>query len=243
MGCFSKFFLFALNFAIFGIGVAVIVLASLILSQTGDFQALLDQGTFTIPIIFLLIGIAVMLLGFFGCFGALRESPCLLYTYATIVLLLFTAQVAIVIYGLVQQDEIKTFLQNSMTTTFNKYGTTEENTKALDQAQESLKCCGIHNYTDWYTGVITPALSGDVAAGCCKDSDAPNCNVGISSLTPEQADEKIYTKGCYTLLIETVENEALWLIIGGSILAIVQLASITIACGIGRNSRPSSNVY
>lgn len=241
--CFSKFFLFVLNFAIFGVGVAVIALAAIILSQTGDFQNLLNDGTFTLPLIFLFVGIAVSLLGFFGCFGALRESPCLLYTYASIVLVLFMAQVGIVIYGIVEQEDIQEFISDSMVKTFNKYGNPEDPTltATLDSTQNSLKCCGVNNYTDWYLGVINSYadFTTDVPVGCCR-TNTTGCNMNVANEPFDDVSASIYVKGCYTLFIETFQDKALWLIIGGSVLAIIQLACITIACGLGRNSRPSA---
>ena len=88
---------------------------------------------------------------------------------------------------------------------------------------KQLKCCGVKNYTDWYTGTIQPGLSGDVALGCCKDMSDPGCASGIASLSFEEAQEVIYTTGCYTQLVDTIQNETLWLIIGGITLAIVQV--------------------
>jgi len=82
----------------------------------------------------------------------------------------------------------------------------------------------VNNYTDWYTGVISPSLGSNVALGCCKDMEDRNCNQNIASMTLVEAQEKIYTRGCYTKLVETVEGEAMWLIIGGIILAIVQVS-------------------
>jgi len=61
-----------------------------------------------------------------------------LLQYATIVLILFSAQVAVVVYGLVKQDEIKEFISSNMNTAFNGYGTSEDTTKALDQTQNSV---------------------------------------------------------------------------------------------------------
>lgn len=243
MGCFSKFFLFVLNFIVWGVGVAVIVLASLILAHGSEFQALLSDGTFTLPIILLILGIIVMLIGFFGCFGALRESPCLLYTYATIVLLLFIGQVGVGIYGIVEKEEIMKFVSDNMINIFNKYGRDDvELTNSLDLAQNNLHCCGVFNYTDWYSGVINANIPpGDVPMGCCKVASA-NCNVGIGTKPLDEIPALIYTEGCYTLFVETLQAEALWLIIGAIVLGLVQLACVVIACGIGKQGS-SQHVY
>jgi len=246
MGCFTKFFLFALNFVVFALGVAVIVLASLILSHGQEFQTLLSEGVLTVPIVLLALGIIVMIIGFFGCFGALRESPCLLNSYAAIVLVLLIAQIAVAVYGIVEKDEITALISNNMVKVFNKFGSTEEETQSLNVAQNTLKCCGVNNYTDWYTGVLTPegkpANNGDVPYGCC-NTNSTSCNQNIKTLTPEEAGQTIYTEGCYTKFVSMVEGETTWLIVGAVLLGLLQLACVVIACGISNRSPRSHDVY
>ncbi|KAF2343704.1 Tetraspanin/Peripherin [Trinorchestia longiramus] len=139
MGCFTKFFLFVLNFIVFVLGVGVVVLASLILSNSNDFKVLLSDGVFTLPIVLLILGLIVMLIGFFGCFGAMRESPCLLYTYATIVLVLLIAQIAVAIYLLVEKDELRGFVGDSMVKVFDGYGRDDTDlTNSIDASQQTF---------------------------------------------------------------------------------------------------------
>uniref|UniRef100_A0A2P2HWX8 Tetraspanin n=1 Tax=Hirondellea gigas TaxID=1518452 RepID=A0A2P2HWX8_9CRUS len=246
MGFFSKFFLFVLNFIVFAIGVGVIVLASLILTNGAQFQVLLDEGTFSVPIILLIMGVIVMLIGFFGCFGALRESPCLLYTYATIVLLLLIAQISVAIYGIVKQDELKAFISGNMVKVFEKIGgDDQELTDSLNGVQHELHCCGVYNYTDWALtihGDNTPT-GGLVPSGCCKTPNSTECTTTTwATMSEPAASEGIYTKGCYTLFMETIEGQATWLGIGAILLALIQLFCVLVACGIGKNSS-SSAVY
>ncbi|KAA0201987.1 tetraspanin-like protein 8-like [Hyalella azteca] len=239
MGCFSKFFLFILNFIVFAMGVAVIVLASLILANSDDFKVLLSDGVFTLPIILLILGIIVMLIGFFGCFGAMRESPCLLYTYATIVLVLLCAQIGVAVYGLVEKDEIQEKIANSMAEVFSKYGGDDtELNNALDAAQHQLQCCGVYNYTDWNSGYInSPLPANTVPPGCCK-TNVTGCYQNVNT-NPDN----IYVTGCYTLLVDTIRGQALWLAIGAIILGLVQLGCVLIACGIGKRGGSDHRVY
>merc|ERR1719259_1050461 len=172
----------------------------------------------------LALGIFVMIIGFFGCFGALRESPCLLNSYAAIVLVLLIAQIAVAIYGIVQKDEIAAAISGNMITVFNKFGSTEEETATLNGVQHSLRCCGVNNYTDWYSGVLTPegAPSGDVPLGCCSDNTT-DCNQNIKGLPADQVTH-IYTEGCYTKFVHVVEGETTWMIVGVVLLGVLQLA-------------------
>lgn len=244
MGCFSKFFLFVLNFIVFGIGVGVITLASIILANSGQFEVLISSGTFTVPVILLILGIIVMIIGFFGCFGALRESPCLLYSYASVVLVLLVAQVAVVIYGFVKKDDILETISDGMIEIFEKYGdpTNLDFTQSLDVAQHKLQCCGVFNYTDWFNGQIESDVGiNAVPIGCCRVNQT-GCNLDANK--PYINEEAlIYTKGCYTALIDLIKGETLWLGIGAIVLGLVQLACVVIACGIGKKGGQHHSVY
>jgi len=241
MGCFTKFFLFVLNFVVFGLGVAVITLASLILHHGSQFKDLIDSGTFTVPVVLLVFGIFITLIGFFGCAGALRESPCLLYSYASIVLLLLVAQIGVAVYASVKREEFKDFAEQNMIKIFNKYGGQDpELTKTLDRAQHELKCCGVNHYSDWYNTTIIPnTVTDDVPIGCCKDETVTQCTK-VRGKATDQVKELIYTEGCFSKYVNLVEGESTWMIVGAIVLALVQLACVVIACGIGRNAREQS---
>ena len=58
----------------------MITLASMVISRTTQIESLLHDGILTLPIWVLIFGIAITMIGFFGCCGALKESQCLLYT-------------------------------------------------------------------------------------------------------------------------------------------------------------------
>ncbi|KTG31401.1 hypothetical protein cypCar_00014599 [Cyprinus carpio] len=48
----------------------------------------------------------VMLVGFFGCYGAVRESQCLLGLFFTCLLVIFGAEVAAGVFGFFNKDQI-----------------------------------------------------------------------------------------------------------------------------------------
>jgi len=243
--CFSKLVLFIMNFIVFAIGTAVIVVASLVLAHSSNFSTFLHGGAVTVPVILLCCGVFVMLLGFFGCFGALRQSPCLLNTYAIIVLVLVMAQIGVGIYAGVKSVSIKDTVSDGMIQIFDKYGGgDDELTKAIDASQHSLKCCGVFGYSDWYNGTISHTklpYGEDVSVGCCKDlHKEPDCAQGINGIAEKFVTDKIYTDGCFKKYDDLVEGKSLWLIIGAVVLALVQLGCVFIACGLARTRRRGS---
>ena len=61
-------------------GGVIVALASIVINRTKNYSDLLQDGILTLPVIILIIGLVVGLIGFFGCFGAMRENKCMLYT-------------------------------------------------------------------------------------------------------------------------------------------------------------------
>jgi len=235
MGCCSRFALFVLNFFVFAIGLAAVVMASLVISKDSVYGDLLASGVFSLPIGVLIAGLCILLLGFLGCCGALKENSCMLQTYAGIVLLLFIAEVVLGVLILVYTDKAESIITDAMKDSFNKYGGEDESlTKSLDAAQHELKCCGVESYADWsefHFGNTT----GDVATGCCLKM-VDGCGAGVANLSPEEAAEKVYTRGCYPAIKDDLGGLTIGLGVISVILGLVQLISISCACGLARKN-------
>jgi len=239
MGCFSKLGLFILNFLVFAVGLAVVVLASVVIHKDTTIGVLLQGGIFTLPICILIAGLIVLLIGFLGCCGAIKENSCMLKTYAAIVLVLFIAEIVLGIMVFVYTDKAEAFIQDGMTDSFNKYGGVDEQlTKGLDVVQHDLECCGVTGFQNWqnYTYGKEPESLNDVASGCCKE-ETEGCNKGMATKSEEEAMKTIYTEGCY----DAVKNQLMGVTIGlGAatvVLAVVQIMAICCACGLAKNSK------
>lgn len=229
MGCCNKFALFVLNFLVFLVGAAVVAVASLVIHQGNEFGALISGGVLTLPIFVLLGGLAILLLGFLGCCGAMKENSCMLKTYALIVMVLVIAQIVLGILIFVYQGEAEEIITDGMKTTMGKYGTGDDSLdESIDASQHELHCCGVMDFNDWrnftYNGV---------SDGCCKEM-IKGCGENYFN---KQDKPEIYETGCYILAKERIEPYGIWLGVLAIGLAIIQLICVSCACGIANKSR------
>jgi len=235
MGCCSRFALFVLNFLVFAIGLAAVVMASLVISKDTVYGDLLASGVFSLPIGVLIAGILILLLGFLGCCGALKENSCMLQTYAGIVLLLFIAEVVLGVLILVYTDKAEGIITDAMKDSFNKYGGEDAAlTKSLDATQHELKCCGVESYKDWSEFTFGNG-TGNVATGCCLEMK-DDCGAGVANLDIEEAQDKVYVRGCYPAIKDDLGGLTIGLGVISVILGLVQLISISCACGLARKN-------
>jgi len=211
----------------------VVVIASITLSKSSEFGDLFAEGTFTLPIIVLIVGIFILLLGFFGCCGAKKENSCMLYTYSTVLLCLVIAQVTCGILLLVYKDSAEDFIKEGMDAAFDKYNNSADKhlTDALDKIQQDLKCCGTVGPDIYQNG--TYMNNHDVADGCCVDKK-PGCGNGyFDHINPDD----VYQVGCY----DKIKDELLGLGLGisGLVLAAagVQLVIVILACILAKKGK------
>ncbi|KAG7175129.1 CD63 antigen-like 4, partial [Homarus americanus] len=96
-----------------------------------------------------------------------------------------------------------------------------------------LECCGVTNYTDW-SSVF--GRGKDVTIGCCIEK-TDDCFEGMAEKPIEEARKYIYTQGCYQAIKSDLQGLTIGLGVACLILAVIQVLSITCACGIAKNTQ------
>lgn len=149
---------------------------------------LLDDTYLNTPIFIIIAGVVIFVIAFFGCCGTWRENSCMVYTYATCLIVVLIGEVAAGIAALVLKNNLQAVIEDKMRHGMLNYGTTgfEGMTQTWDLIQNDLHCCGFANYTDWNL----PNLAM-VPDSCCK-VDVKDCGVN-----PDLG--SIYREGCFTI--------------------------------------------
>ncbi|KAM3877616.1 tetraspanin-2a [Diretmus argenteus] len=140
-----KYLLFVFNFIFWLSGSLVLAVGLWLRFDPDTVQLLTGDGapeTFFIAV-YILIGAGglMMLVGFFGCFGAVRESQCLLASFFACLLIIFGAEVAAGVFGLINKEqiveEVQKFYSSSIADTSNSNSTT-----IASMYHTVLDCCG-----------------------------------------------------------------------------------------------------
>jgi len=242
LGTVSKYFLFITNFLVFALGIAVLGCGIWVLVDQPSFFNILDDAhdlckegdttcddivsnlSFYSSATYIMIVIAalVILIAFFGCCGAMKESKCLLGTYFTIILALFIVMLigAILGYSGNFEDTIKTPFEKAL----KKYNDqpaeddqSAQNYKSVwNEVQAELKCCGIGSFKDWQNTTDADfnfPPNFNKPEGCCvwgRDNE----KLTEDQITVCRADNPtddgsisgFYFKGCYTAFTDKIES-------------------------------------
>uniref|UniRef100_A0A8C4Y5A0 Tetraspanin n=1 Tax=Gopherus evgoodei TaxID=1825980 RepID=A0A8C4Y5A0_9SAUR len=102
MGCFSflKLMMFVFNGVIFLSGLAVLGIGIWVKVDGGSFVQILGAAApqlmqlINVGYLCIAVGTFLLLMGFLGCCGAMKESKCMLLLFFVIILILFIAEVA-----------------------------------------------------------------------------------------------------------------------------------------------------
>ncbi|NWZ99843.1 TSN1 protein, partial [Nesospiza acunhae] len=182
MGCFTfiKVMMILFNLAIFlsggtllGVGIWVKVDGESFLKIFGTLSSSILQVV-NVAYLLIVIGAILLVIGFLGCYGAQKESKCLLMMFFSVVLIIFIAEVAAAVVALVFTGLAETLLTGLVTPLLKeKYGVDEAFTQIWNVTMTEVHCCGLNNYTDFNNSYFYDTHHG-YPRQCC-DMQEP-CN-------------------------------------------------------------------
>ena len=225
----------------------VLVVSSLILMGTGASLMgfyriqMLEVITFDFVIVPAVLtggGILTLLVGGFGLLAIAKEDNCLTMTYAILV----TVDVLILLAGIVSSvrllfDIKMGFLNADVIPELSSYETNRWVQYKWDTIQREFTCCGGYGYAQGYTDWKHTSMGGSrnsVPDSCCL-YEARGCGTDLFEITDLRVIVlKIHVHGCLAVMqrrLETHVTVILMVFAGvGSILAVVELLAIVLAC-------------
>ncbi|XP_060745973.1 CD9 molecule b [Tachysurus vachellii] len=143
-----KYLMFGFNFLFWLAGTGVLAIGLWLRFDKATvslFEVENSPSTFLIGVYILIVaGALMMVVGFLGCCGAIRESQCMLGLFFIFLLIIFAAEVAAGIWGLSNKTKIVDEMKQFYSQTYNNYLLTKQQTlkEALKAIQYALQCCG-----------------------------------------------------------------------------------------------------
>ncbi|XP_036155405.1 tetraspanin-8 isoform X4 [Myotis myotis] len=124
--------------------------------------------------ILIAVGSIIMILGFLGCCGAMKESRCMLLVFFICLLLILLLQVAAGILGVTYRSEYERVLNETLHKNVELLRGTDEKAKSFQKNlinfQKEFKCCGlVDGASDWGQNFQPNSESCE----CSDTSDSP----------------------------------------------------------------------
>ncbi|XP_053200006.1 tetraspanin-8-like [Scomber japonicus] len=211
-----KYLLFFFNL-LFWLSGCIILGVSIYLRVSKDGNVITKESLPGIDLM-IAIGVIIMLLGFFGCCGAIRENRCMLLLFFISLLVIFVLLLAAGILGAVGEKKVKDWVKERLEK-LNPLSKQPENVvKDLERLQEELKCCGLtKGASDWE-----------------KVPDSCKCNATVTDCSSSGT----YSTPCAVQVIRLLEQH-LEVVLGIAFaIAILLIAgmvfSMVLYCQIGR---------
>ncbi|XP_030753787.1 CD63 antigen-like [Sitophilus oryzae] len=225
---YSRYILIVFNFFFVLTGVVIISVGVSAKAYYNEFDDLLNDKYFYVSDLLIVIGAIIFIIAFFGCCGALKENACLTTTFSTLLVIIFILEALVGISGIVLRHKTEEFLEHSMNQSLSLYGNDTEITETWDLVQTQMKCCGITNYTDWFTNKYS--VNHTLPVSCCP---IPHGAMNIFNCSIATA----YPEGCLETFGDYIRANTSSVEIAGISLALVQLVGIILSCYLAKQIR------
>jgi len=234
MACFSttlKYIVLLFNLLFFFLGCAIIGVGIYMQVKMAAFFDLLGDITINSATIFIIIGVIITIVSFFGCCGAIMENPCMMYTFASLVTLLLLIEVGLTVVIWVYKGDAQNEVATQMKKGLENYNTTDAHgvTLTWDAMQQTYQCCGVDAPRDW-----NAKFPNSVPDSCCK-INRPSFGEGCGKNALARPDNKnIFSEGCFDKFAKDVATNVEITGAVGGVLGAIQLIAILVACCMGR---------
>ncbi|XP_017680074.1 PREDICTED: tetraspanin-1 [Lepidothrix coronata] len=206
MGCFTfiKVMMILFNLVIFlsggtllGVGIWVKVDGQSFVNIFGALSSSVLQIV-NVSYVLIVIGAILLIIGFLGCYGAQKESKCLLMMFFSVVLIIFIAEVAVAVVALVYTTLAESLLTAVVTPVLKEqYGKDPTFTQIWNTTMTEVHCCGLNNYTDFDNSYYYKK-NGFYPPQCC--GSPGSCNATLAA--------QRNVTGCFDQVLEEIRTNA-----------------------------------
>ncbi|XP_042361710.1 tetraspanin 35 [Plectropomus leopardus] len=235
MGCFGflKVMMFVFNGIIFlagaailGVGIWVKVDSGSVLSVLGKIENAPAELSQVLNVGYLLIAIGALLLiiGFLGCCGAIRESTCMLLLFFIIILVVFIAEVAGAIVILVFRplaDELITKVGVAASQNIkNDFGKNPDITGLWNTTMTTLDCCGFYNASDFTDSPYYEDHGKRYPPQCCEGTSNP-CNQTVA--------DRVTIPGCFPKIKQLIDDNTVGIAAVALGIAVLEICAMVVS--------------
>ncbi|KAJ2952532.1 hypothetical protein O0L34_g6850 [Tuta absoluta] len=173
------------------------------------------------------IGVLIIVVAAFGCFGAWKESPKLLYIFAGCLIVIILLELSVGIAAAALRPQIEGTMKTQLRASFikNKSTRDEDSTSRefWDRIQSTLECCGVTGPDNYANSEprINPSVS------CCPPQTTESSpDIYRATCISEQ---KFFKEGCEDRVLSTVHSAGLTVIVCGILFCFLEAAGIVLA--------------
>ncbi|XP_029943111.1 tetraspanin-33 [Salarias fasciatus] len=199
------------------------------------------------PALFLIcVGSFLFLLTFLGCSGSLRNAPCLLNAFLSLLLLVLVLQIVAGCVCFLFTDQVLERSERLLMRAVESYRDDPDLQNAIDFVQRKFGCCGVGGHGDWDRNPYFTCRHGNpgleacgVPYSCCRRHGNQTvlntmCGYGMQDQDPDRdrdqdrdrdrdwdRDQQIFTVGCLEQIRTWTRNNLL--LVAGLTLAMLLL--------------------
>lgn len=234
-----KYLMFFFNVLFWLTIVALVVIGGLGELLYGDYKNITQTGFTSATAILMGAGCVIGVLGFAGCYGAIRENYYTLKVFSYLLTLLLIAEIALGLWLYFAHFSLAKFLKDFLDNILSKYEEDKDIQHLIDKIQREYHCCGSKSYKDWFNSEWNNQRQknsaqnwvNSVPRSCCLSNTThlPSCGNDLD--TPNKPAERfVHTEGCLLRKEFFSKHITFMISLGAGVMALHVLAILFTCC-------------
>ncbi|XP_069488721.1 tetraspanin-18-like [Ambystoma mexicanum] len=207
-----KYLMFLFNVLIFIGGICLLAVGIWVVADPYGFQSivtsnpLLTAGAYII----LIVGVVLSLLGFLGCYGAIRENKILLMAFFVLLLAMFIVELVGAILALTYKNQVtEQFFLWELKRNYRGDNATDVISSSWNTIMISMSCCGISGLSNFGNGSLFHELfpTSPWPDACCRRANAVLSDTVLDrTRCMKNEQDFVNPQGCFTTIAKGLQK-------------------------------------
>ncbi|GFR60488.1 tetraspanin [Elysia marginata] len=159
-------------------------------------------------------GVAMVLVGVYGCVVSVKVDAWALRIFMIVVIALFIVQVVLGGIGFFLLDDIQDEMSDIVrkAVVYYRLDNNFDRDEDMNALQIEFKCCGGHSFSDWEANILYSCNSSSALArcgvpkSCCRGTRDAQCGYAVREATEQYTEMFVYTEGCIVALLKVLKT-------------------------------------
>ncbi|GBP67917.1 Tetraspanin-6 [Eumeta japonica] len=205
-------------------GIVLISVAAVGMTNIDGFAGADTSNGNEVYAILITIGVLIIVIAAFGCFGAWKESPKLLYIFAACLIVIILLELSVSVAATVMRPKFEETMKNQLRDSFYKNKSAKDENTSHKNFWDTIQstCCGVRSPEDYSSNLIPYSC-------CMPENESDKAKDTETKRIECLNNHMFYQEGCEDKVLGAIHSNRISMSVTGLLFCFIEVVGVILA--------------